>query len=64
MVGTDENRSGAEPTGWSAALDQICSGADTVDEGPAQAWSVLTVGGTTLTSDIADGPDRNRPFTR
>ncbi|WP_207209497.1 S8 family peptidase [Frigidibacter mobilis] len=85
---TNENRSGAEPTGWSAALDQISSGADAVDEGPdhirrlfvqalgnigdssradeisdadafpgedpAQAWNVLTVGGITLKSDIAE----------
>ncbi len=88
MAVTNENRSGAEPTAWSAALDQISSGADAVDEGPdhirrlfvqaignigdnsraeeiadgdafpgedpAQAWNVLTVGGTTLKSDIAE----------
>lgn len=88
MAVTNENRSGAEPTGWSAALDQISSGADAVEEGPdhirrlfvqalgnigdsshadeiadadafpgedpAQAWNVLTVGGTTLKSDIAE----------
>lgn len=85
---TNENRSGAEPTGWSAALDQISSGADAIEEGPdhirrlfvqalgnigdnsradeisdadafpgedpAQAWNVLTVGGTTLKSVIAE----------
>lgn len=88
MAVTNDNRSGAEPTGWSAALDQISSGADAVDEGPdhirrlfvqaignikdssradeisdgdafpgedpAQAWNVLTVGGSTLKTDIAE----------
>ena len=88
MAITNEDRSGAEPTGWSSALDQISSGTDAIDEGPdhirrlfvqalgnirdnsraeeiadgdafpgedpAQAWNALTVGGTTIKSEIAE----------
>lgn len=93
MAVTNENRSGAEPTAWSSALDQISAGVDAIEEGPdhirrlfvqaigniadssraqdiadgdafpgedpAQAWNVLTVGGTTLKSEIAEAGYRD-----